>query len=362
MLEFLRKLADTSDFPARWTCGHWSAGHGYLHIVSDIGVWGAFTAAPILIGYLVVRRGDVALPKVFWLFGAALLFCGSVHLMDAILFYWPAYRVSGVLKLGTAIASWAAVLALVRVAPEALRYPALARVNAELVRTNQELDEFAYVVSHDLKAPLRGIRTLAEWIGEDSAGLSESSRADLEKLLGRTRRMEQLINGVLRYSKIGRSEIVVGPVNSDEVARGVIDDVLPPEDVVIEIPEPLPLIVYDETMLRQVFQNLITNAIAYGDKAQTVIRITIADQGGGWEFAVSDNGRGIAPEHHERIFHVFHSVNPRSEEESTGIGLAIVKRVVESLGGQVTVESKVGEGTTFRFTVPRGSGSAGGDG
>lgn len=353
MLGFFSKLFDTSDFPARWVCGHWTTGHGYLHIMSDLGTWGAYTATPIVIAYFVMRRRDFPFPKVFWLFGAFIFFCGSVHLMEAIIFYWPAYRISGLLKLGTAIVSWAAVFALVRVLPDALKYPGLAKQNAELTRANRDLDQFAYVVSHDLKAPLRGIRSLAEWIDEDSANLSASSKEDLQLLLGRTRRMEQLINGILRYSKIGRPAVPRRAVDSDAVARAVIDDVNPPDYVTIDIPKPLPVIEYDDTMLRQVFQNLVTNAIKYGDKDRTTIAIACAEQPDAWEFAVSDNGRGIESEHYERIFRVFQSLNPRGDDESTGIGLAIVKRVVECFGGRVTVESTLGEGTIFRFTVPK---------
>lgn len=357
MIEFFRKLADVSDFPPRWVCGNWTPGHGYLHILSDIGTWGAYTATPIVIAYFVMRRRDFPFPKVFWLFGAFIFFCGSVHLMEAIIFYWPAYRISGLLKFGTAIVSWAAVFALVRVVPIALKYPGLEKLNRELVRANRDLDEFAYVVSHDLKAPLRGIRSLAEWIDEDSRGLSEASRNDLQLLLGRTQRMEQLINGILRYSKIGRAETVRRPVNADEVVRQVIDDLGPTENLAIDIPAPLPVIEYDETMLRQVIQNLLTNAIKYRDKPQAVIRITAHERASAWEFAVEDNGRGIEAEHFERIFRVFQSLNPPSHDEATGIGLAIVKKIVEHFGGSITVESTLGEGTAFRFTVPKGSGA-----
>jgi light-regulated signal transduction histidine kinase (bacteriophytochrome) len=353
MVDLLRLLLDGSDFPARWNCGNWTALHGYVHIISDLGTWGAYTAIPIVIAYFTMRRRDMPFPALFWVFGAFIFFCGSVHLMDAVLFYWPAYRLSGLLKLGTALASWAAVVALARVVPVALKYPGLESLNADLLRANRNLDEFAYVVSHDLKAPLRAIRSLAEWIGEDAKELNETSRADLQLLLGRTVRMEQLINGILRYSKVGRQTVPFRSMNADRVARQAIDDLALPQNAIVDIPDQLPVIMYDETMFQQVIQNLVENAVKYGDKPRTVVRITAKDTARFWEFRVADNGRGIGKEHYERIFRVFQSLSPRDGEDATGIGLAIVKKIVETSGGRVSVESTVGEGSTFTFTIAK---------
>jgi PAS domain S-box-containing protein len=151
MLDFLSKLFDTSDFPARWNCGNWTAGHGWLHVVSDLGVWSAYVAIPCVLGYFVLRRKDIPFRTIFLLFGMFILACGTTHLMEASLFWWPAYRLAGLIKLGTALVSWGTVLALVPVTPKALamRSPdelereIAARKEAEfaLQRANAELEQ-----------------------------------------------------------------------------------------------------------------------------------------------------------------------------------------------------------------------------
>jgi PAS domain S-box-containing protein len=151
MLDFLMHLLDTSDFPPRWSCGDWSAPHGWLHILSDLAVWSAYVAIPCVLGYFVLRRRDIPFRNVFLLFGAFILACGTTHLMEAIIFWWPAYRLAGVIKLFTAIVSWGTVAALVPVTPQALamRSPRelereiAARKAAEtaLVRANEVLDQ-----------------------------------------------------------------------------------------------------------------------------------------------------------------------------------------------------------------------------
>ena len=119
-MDFLTHLFDTSDFPARWTCGRWTAGHGWLHILSDIGVWSAYVAIPLVLGFFILRRKDLPFRKIFLLFGAFILACGTTHLMEAIIFWWPAYRLAGVIKLITAVVSWATVIALVPIVPRVL--------------------------------------------------------------------------------------------------------------------------------------------------------------------------------------------------------------------------------------------------
>ena len=121
IVDFISKLFDTSDNPPRWTCGKWSAGEGWLHILSDLGVWSAYLAIPVVLIYFSRQRKDLPFRKIFLLFGAFILLCGTTHLMDAILFWWPAYRLSGLIKLFTGIVSWATVIALFSVLPGALK-------------------------------------------------------------------------------------------------------------------------------------------------------------------------------------------------------------------------------------------------
>ncbi|HBE73265.1 MAG TPA: hypothetical protein DDW31_04120 [candidate division Zixibacteria bacterium] len=224
----------------------------------------------------------------------------------------------------------------------------------DLKRVNTELSDFAYIVSHDLKAPLRAISSLAGWLAEDYADkLDQAGRDQLQLLLKRTKRMHNLIEGILTYSRLGRLKPTLVRLDSGEAARQVIESLSPPEGIEVVIEGKLPEIVYDRTHLEQLFQNLVSNAVKYMGKPAGRVGMGCADRGDHWEFSVSDTGEGIPPEHFDRIFKIFQTLKPRDEVESTGIGLTIVKKVVEQYGGRVTVESRVGRGSVFRFTVPK---------
>ncbi len=132
MFDFLAALFDTSGFPPRWYCGDWSAGLGWLHIVSDLSIWSAYVAIPCVLGYFVLRRRDIPFRRIFLLFGAFILACGTTHLMEAIIFWWPAYRLAGVIKLFTAIVSWSTVIALVPVTPKVLAMRSPDELNLEI--------------------------------------------------------------------------------------------------------------------------------------------------------------------------------------------------------------------------------------
>src|SRR5437763_177397 len=136
MYDFLTHLFDTSGFPARWHCGDWTPGHGWLHIASDLGVWSAYVAIPFVLGSFVLRRKDIPFRSIFWLFSAFILACGGTHLMEAIIFWWPAYRLAGVIKLFTAIVSWGTVAALVPVVPKILAMRSPEELEQEMAARN----------------------------------------------------------------------------------------------------------------------------------------------------------------------------------------------------------------------------------
>ncbi len=224
----------------------------------------------------------------------------------------------------------------------------------ELRRSNRELKDFAHIVAHDLKAPLRGIGTLAEWLDADySDRLGESAREKIDLLKRRAVRMSRLIDSILRYSEIGRTDQPVRRVDTGKLLHQVTDDLDVPANVTIEIDENMPTIVCERTRIAQVFYNLIGNAAKYIDKPKGLIRVWASDEGDFWKFAVADNGPGIAEEHHERIFKIFQTLDPGENSKSTGVGLAMVKKIVETYGGSVWVESEPGKGSTFFFTLPR---------
>jgi PAS domain S-box-containing protein len=220
----------------------------------------------------------------------------------------------------------------------------------------RELDQFAYVASHDLKAPLRGIANLAGWIQEDvGEGLGPESKEHMRLLQGRVRRMEALIDGILAYSRAGRRLGQPEPVDSGGLVREVIELLAPPGDVTIEVPARMPTVEAERVPLQQVFMNLIGNAIKFtrAGRPDAVIRVGWRDVGDALEFAVTDNGPGIAPEYHERIWGIFQTLEARDKVEGTGIGLSVVRKIVETHGGRVWVESAPGQGATFRFAWPK---------
>jgi len=223
---------------------------------------------------------------------------------------------------------------------------------AELEQSNRELDRFADVASHDLKAPLRGIGHLATWIEEDlSPFVSEGGRTHLQLLRDRVQRMEDMIDGILRYSRAGR--IVDEPVEVDcrELTTEVVAMLAPPASASIVIEPELPTLRTVRIPLQQVLMNLVSNALAHGSREHPSVHVGAAPIDGGWEFFVRDDGKGIPAAHHEQIWQMFKTIRSR-EAATTGIGLSIVRRIVESVGGHAWVESEVGAGATFRFTWP----------
>lgn len=219
---------------------------------------------------------------------------------------------------------------------------------------NEELSHFAYVVSHDLKAPLRGVKMITEWLCEDYAEkLGPEALEQLDLLQNRVERMHNLIDGVLQYSRIGRIREDITPIDLNELIPEIVDTIAPPENVQITVQAPLPTIKSEPTRITQVFQNLLVNAVTYMDKPQGRIEVACVEQGDAWRFSVADNGPGIEEKHFERIFRIFQTLAPRDETESTGVGLTLVKKIVEMYGGEIWVESEIGHGTTFFFTLPR---------
>jgi PAS domain S-box-containing protein len=230
----------------------------------------------------------------------------------------------------------------------------LAHTTAALEERNRELDQFAYITSHDLKAPLRGIANLSQWIEEDLGdNATDDIRNQLDLLRGRVHRMEGMIDGILQYSRVGRVKGVSEMVDVGVLVHDVVDLIAPPAGFHIEVAPDMPTIIAERLRLQQVFQNLIVNAIKHHNRADGHICVGVTERGPLYEFAVTDDGPGIAPQYHQKIFAVFQTLAARDKVEGTGIGLSLVKKIVEGNGGQIRVESAEGAGTTFRFTWPK---------
>jgi PAS domain S-box-containing protein len=222
----------------------------------------------------------------------------------------------------------------------------------ELLRSNNELEQFAYIASHDLKAPLRAIKSLAEWIAEDiAATCSKETHDNLALLQARTERLEDLLSGLLEYSRVGISKADPEKVDTGRLVAEIIEYLAPPPAFVVECRGFMPILRAAKTPLEHVFQNLISNALKHHDRDRGTVVLSARDLGTLVEFTVRDDGPGIDPAFHERIFGMFQTLKPRDEVEGSGVGLAIVKKAVEKNGGSIKVESAPPRrGTAFVFT------------
>lgn len=222
-----------------------------------------------------------------------------------------------------------------------------------LEKKNLELDKFASIVSHDLKAPLRAIGNLVGWIEEDAGALMEGEvRSNFDLIKQRVERMESLINAILEYSRADRKENHDDVVDVRQLVKESFDLIGAPTHVNLKYITAMPVVTADKTRLNQVFSNLLVNAIRYSDKESVQIDLSAEATTDGWLFSVKDNGPGIDPRFHEKIFIIFQTLNRRDVVESTGVGLAIVKKIIEDQGGKIWVESEIGAGANFRFFWP----------
>ncbi|WP_437673506.1 sensor histidine kinase [Sorangium sp. So ce131] len=223
-----------------------------------------------------------------------------------------------------------------------------------LAVTNQDLDQFAYVASHDLKAPLRGIASLSEWIEEGLADkMSDEARQQMRMLRGRVHRLEALIEGILSYSRAGRIRDKVGLVDVGAIVAECAELLGPPAEARIVIGEGMPTLHAERVPVQQVFMHLMGNALKHARRADAVVEVACADAGDFYDFTVKDNGPGIPPQFQERIWGIFQTLEARDKVEGTGIGLSVVKKIVETRGGRVSLDSEVGAGATFHVFWPK---------
>jgi len=224
----------------------------------------------------------------------------------------------------------------------------------ELTRSNKELQELSYIAAHDLKTPLRGIVTLADWISTDYAEMfDEEGKEQINLLIARTKQVDALLDSVLQYSSLGQSEQQKREVDLNKVLSEVIDTIAPPKNIKICVENVLPVLTCQRAHITQVFHHLLSNAIRHGGKPEGQIKVGCVEQDGFWQFSVTDNGPGIDRKYFEKIFRVFQTLSPRDHAQGTGIGLSVVKKIVELNAGSVWVESELGKGSTFFFTMPK---------
>lgn len=503
VFEFFEKLLDTSDWPPRWHCGKWSDFHGWLFIISDLLVWSAYFAIPLIIIRYISRRQDARFFKLYFFFAGFILACGATHLIDALAFWYPAYRLNALFRFATGIFSWATVIYLVRLLPIAFSLrssnqleaevenrrhaedkfrklleaapdsmvimdesgaiqlvnaqtekmfgygraqmignnvemlmiskferlltighslregaatagPVMERVEcfgknvrgeqfpieislspmfteegllltaairdvsemkrlereirdvnsslerkvqlrtAELEVKNRELEQFAYVASHDLQEPLRTTTSFVDLLRKRYHGQLDSNADQyLDFISQSSDRMKVLIHNLLDYSRLGKEKELV-TLCCNELLQDVLHDLdqsIRETNAVIHS-DILPQITGYKTEMKQLFQNLVSNSIKFRKKdSDPAININAVKENGHWTFSFKDNGIGINPTFHEKIFVLFQRLHKRSDYEGTGIGLAYCKKIVELHGGKIWVESLPQQGSTFFFTI-----------
>jgi light-regulated signal transduction histidine kinase (bacteriophytochrome) len=223
----------------------------------------------------------------------------------------------------------------------------------ELSRSNRQLQDFVHIAAHDLKTPVRGIGTLADWIINDYGDrFDEQGREQIRLLKARVIRIDKLIDGMLQFSKLVRTKQKERQVDLNTMLSDIIHRITPSDNVEIAM-DSLPGVACEYEHLELVFQNLLTNAVTFMDKTKGLIKVGCVEQGDFWKFYVCDNGLGIDQKYFEKIFRIFQTLPKNDEPETAGIGLAVVKKIVELYGGKIWVESQPGSGSTFFFTFPR---------
>ncbi|HZH97982.1 MAG TPA: ATP-binding protein [Fimbriimonadaceae bacterium] len=324
------------------------------------------------------KRGDLPFRHLFWLFGLFIVACGTTHLMGFLVFYHPMYRLDGVIKLITAVASWGTVLALVPITPKALAMKSpeelereieqrkrteekltvakmeLEQRTEELEEAYQELEAFSYSVSHDLRSPLRGMAAMSRIIAEDNAEtLDDESRENLKTLEAEAGRMAQIISDLLEFARLGRKSMEFVEVDLSTLASKIGDRVRRQQGVEAEVHVQEGLTVNaDPELLELALTNLIDNAVKYSaPKTRPIIEVGSVHRGSSTVYFVRDNGMGLPPEYQHKIFQPFERLHRGADIPGTGIGLANVKRIVERHGGRIWVESQQGLGATFYFSL-----------
>lgn len=396
-MDEIKSLFDSAGFMPHGFCYLWTPAVLWLNVGSDIVIAVAYFSIPLALLQLVRRRKDLVFGTVFRLFGAFILLCGATHLFAAYTTWVPLYGLAGLLKLTTAGVSIATAAILWPLLPKAVGLPSptqmrfanlkleseidlrrkaeeeLLRVNAslneevqkrteelaqavdKLKRSNDELEQFAYVASHDLQEPLRMVSSFVQLLDKRLEGrIDDEERRWMGFAVDGAHRMQRMIHDLLEYSRAGFSDneeesAAIEPVL--EEVRSTFESRLEDSGGTLEI-DAAAVVRVPRSQLVQLFTNLLDNALKYAGEQPPAVEITAETGGDRVHFTVTDHGIGIPAEETTRVFGLFKRLHDRDAYPGTGIGLAVVKRVVERHGGTIQVEPVSKGGTCFRFDLP----------
>lgn len=365
---FFTHLFDTSSYPARWNCGGWTSIEGWLHIASDIGIFAAYFAIPVALIYFVSKRKDIPFNRIFLLFASFILFCGAGHLLDAVVFYYPIYRVAGLLKLATAIVSLGTFLVLLRLIPKALEVPALVTKNELLQKADATKSEFLANMSHEIRTPMTAILGYTELLYEEGE-LAKAPPARIEAIQTIRRNGEHLleiINDILDISKIesGTLELECQSCSPVDIVNDVISLMkirakAKGIQLAVQFETRMPATIQtDPTRLRQILVNLIGNAVKFTEagRVDVVLRTSLGERPQ-LEFDVVDTGTGVPTKLVAGLFKPFAQADNSTTRKfgGTGLGLSISQRLARRLGGDVVLVSSIPTvGSKFRAIIDTG--------
>lgn len=379
--DFFNRLFGTESWPARWNCGKWTDFHGWMYIISDLMIWSAYFAIPLAILYFILKRKQsIPFLNVFWLFGAFILLCGLTHLIDAVIFWIPIYRVSALLRLVTAVISWATVISLLKIIPLALSLKSAGELEWEIeerkkaetalgeakVRAEEAVitkDYFMANMSHEIRTPINAIFGFTSLLGMTK--LNEEQQEYIQAIKSSSDNLLTIINDILDFSKIeaGMLKIEQVPFQLHELLgslRVMFQQRTKDKGInwEIKIGDAVPnALLGDPTRITQILNNLITNAIKFTDKGSITVHVSLVEQAGDHsviEFKVEDTGIGIDKEKLGPIFERFTQAEASTSRKfgGTGLGLSIVKSLVDMQGGSIKADSILHQGSTFIVQLP----------
>ncbi len=360
--EFFYRLLSTASWPPRWHCGKWTDFHGWLYIASDLLIWFSYFMIPvIIINYLAKKKHALKFNKTYLYFAAFIVLCGTTHFLDAVMFWFPMYRLNALVRFATALVSLLTVYHLIKLLPVAFSQKTSLELEQEILRrlaaerqlelANQRLAGFASMASHDLQEPLRKISTYGEMLRVDNTDkLDADGLRQIDKITDAASRMKLLIDDILLLSSI-QQEIELTPLDPQRSLEKAISDLeikITEKQAMIDV-SALPKISGNDVYLTQLFLNLLSNALKF-NSGQPVIHITGRQEADRVIINISDNGIGIEATNFSKIFEAFQRLHTKASYAGTGIGLTICKNIMDAHKGEITLSSKPGQGTNFELT------------